>query len=207
MKKVVSNMFDFASREHALPIMKGEKKMSNEKKAENGSWPVFPMPKWDIPDWNWGDWDGNKEKAKEKFDSFKADMKSFWEKGIDLQKSSIDKSKEQYDQFFANFQEMMDDFADSLPEELPLMPPCFDSPKAFRKAMKEWEEMVNDYFKEQADLRADFAIKGQEKACEQIPEAEKKAEDAEVVEVAAEVEDAAEEPKEAKPARQTKAAK
>jgi hypothetical protein len=201
-------MFKAASHQYEPPIVKGEEKMSKKKTAENGSWPMPPM--WGEFEWNWQGWDGEAEKAKDqvkgKAGELAADMKSFWEKGIDLQKSSIDRSKDQYDQFFTYIQDMMDDFVESLPEELPGMPPCPITPKDFRKSMKEWEEMINDYFKEQAGSWTDFAIKSQEKACEQIPE--KKEDDAEVVEVEAEVEDAAaEKPKTTRQTRQTKAAK
>ena len=51
-----------------------------------------------------------------------------------------------------------------------MAPSWAKSPKSFRKTVKEWETMANEHFKEQADSVTDFAIKSQEKACEQIPE-------------------------------------
>ncbi len=194
-------MIDVAFRKYVLPIVKGDGKMS-KKKADNGSWPMLPML--DEFDWNWDDWDTVQKKSKKKAKEFSAEIKSFWEKGIDLQKSSLDKSKDQYDQFFDSMQDAMDSFAEALPEDLPWMLPCFASPKSFRKQMKEWEQMANDYFKEQADTFADFAIKSQEKACEQIPEPEESAEETEVV---AEVEPIEEKPKaEAAKPKETKPA-
>ena len=84
--------------------------------------------------------------------------------------------------------DMLDSFADALPEELPWLPPCFQVPKSVRKEMKEWEQMANEFFVQVADSVTDFAIKGQEKACAKIPEAEKSAEQkGEVIEVKAEV--------------------
>ena len=177
MMKSMPKMFDMSFRKYVLPIMKGEGKMG-KKKSDNG-WPEFPM--WDPSEWDWADWDGNKEKAKAKAKDFRNDFQSFWEKGIDWQKSAIDNSKDQYEQFFASMQDAMDSFAEFLPEEMPWMPPCFASPKSFRKTMKEWENMANDYFKQQADTLSDFAIKSQEKACEDLPEVPEKAEEKEVV--------------------------
>ena len=152
--------------------------MSEKKKEEEiGQWPLFPPL--DEIDWAWKDC--NLEKSKAKFEGFNAGMKSFWEKSIDMQKSSLDGSKDQYDQFFDYIQDMMDSFAESLPEELPWMPAWIQPPKAFRKSMKEWEKMVNDHIKEQMDSWTDFFIKSQEKACEQIPDAPESAEEKDVV--------------------------
>ena len=150
--------------------------MSKEEKAGNGSWPMFPQ--WDPSKM---DWFGNQEKSKKMFNKFEDEMKTFWEKSIDMQKSSIDRSKDQYDQFFAYIQESMDDFAAAFPEELPWLPSWAMAPKDFRKEMKEWEKMANEHFKEQMDSLADFFIEGQEKACAQIPAAEESAEETEVV--------------------------
>lgn len=140
----------------------------SKKTEEKGNMPAFPM--FDPSEWDWSDWEGNQEKATKKAKEFRNEMKSFWEKGIEMQKSALDNSKDQYDQLFASMQETMDSFAEFLPEDMPLMPPCFSSPKSFRKSMKEWEDMLNDYLKEQAGSLTDFAIKSQEKACENMPE-------------------------------------
>jgi len=160
-------------------------------KQETTNWPMLPML-----DASAMDWEGNQAKAKEAAEGIKAEMKAFWEKGIDFQKSSIDGGKDQYDQFFAFIQETMDNFAEALPEEMPVMP-CLTwmpwipeltkTPKAFRESMKEWEDMANAHFKEQMDSLANFVIQSQEKACAQIPEATEAAEEkGEVIEVKAE---------------------
>ena len=161
--------------------------MSKKTKKKAG-FPMFPGMMFPMPDASDWDWNWNK-----------SDMKSFWEKNIEQQKSSKDASKNQFDQSFEYFQDMLDSFAETLPEELPWMPSWAKSPTSFRKTMKEWEEMANEYFVEQADLWTDFFIKSQEKACAQIPEAtEEDAEEQEdAVEVKAEV---VEKPKQAKPA-------
>ncbi|MBE6473111.1 MAG: hypothetical protein E7Z99_05965 [Coriobacteriaceae bacterium] len=140
--------------------------MSKEEKAGN-VWPMFP--KWDPAQ---AFWNGDKEKSKEQFKKFEGDMKEFWEKSIDIQKSSIDRSKDQYDQFFEYVQDMMDDFAGAFPEEMPWLPAWAMPPKSFRKEMKEWEKMANEHFKEQMGSMVDFFIQGQEKACAKVPAAE-----------------------------------
>ncbi len=171
-------MINMAFRKYVMPMMKGDGKMSKKKAA----FPMFPMLEefdWGW-EWDWG-WDKFQEKTDEKFGEFKGDAKTKWEKAIDLQKSAVDSSKDQYTQFFEYMSEMLDTFAESLPEELPWMPSWAKAPKSFRKTMKEWEKMANDFFVQQADSITDFAIKSQEKACAQIPEAPEKPEEKEVV--------------------------
>ena len=148
----------------------------SEKKA---GFPMFPM--WDASEWDWSDcgwdwdWSSRKEKAEEKSQEFKADFKARWEKAIDMQKSSIDGSKGQYEQFFAHMMDLQDDFAEALPEELPWMPSWVQSPKSVRKSVKEFQKMANEHFIEQADAWTGFWIESQEKACAQIPDAEESA--------------------------------
>ena len=173
MLSMTPKMLDMAFRKYIRPIMKGEKKMS--KKTKKAAFPMLPpLPAFGVsewPDWDW-DWGWGKSA-----------IKSNWEKSIDRQKSYIDGSKDQYDRFFENMSDMLDSFAESLPEDLPWTPWWFDSPVDFREAMKEWEDMANDYLKEIADSWTELAIKTQEKACEQIPEdAEEAEEQDEVIE-------------------------
>ena len=163
-------MISIAYRKYVLPMIKGDGKMG---KRKNG-WPMLPM--WGASNWDWG---SSQEKSKTRAKELTTDMKSFWEKGIDLQKSSIDNSKDQYDQFFTYVQETRDSFAESLPETMPWMPAWFKPPKSVRKSMKEWENMANEHFKEQVDSWTEFFIQSQEKVCEQIPETEENAEDTE----------------------------
>ena len=206
MMRTMPKMLNMAFRKYVLPIMKGDGKMSKKKMAGFPKFPMPPMPPvmpmfpmWDASDWDWDewdwswdwdeegwDWDSQKEKADEKSQEFKADFKTYWEKAIDVQKSSIDSSKEQFEQFFEYMMGMQDDFVEFLPEELPWMPSWAKAPKAVRKQMKEFQKMANEYFVAQTDTWADFWIECQEKACEQIPNAPESAEETEeVVEVKA----------------------
>ena len=175
--------------------------MSKKKKAGKPMFPMFPMT--DAPEWDWDwNWDGFQDKSNKKSKEFKADMKSYWEKAIEMQTSSIDGSKKQFNQFRDYMNDMMDDFVELLPDEIPWMPSWAKAPKSFRKTMKEWDEMANEYFSEQYDLWTDFAIKSQKKACDQIPNAPEDAEENDDV-VEAEV---VEEPKQAKQAAAKSAA-
>ena len=104
--------------------------------------------------------------------------------------------------------ELLDNVAETLPEEMPWMPSWVKPPKAFRKQMKEWEEMVNEYFVELADSLSNFAIESQEKACGQLPDAPAPAEEKEVVAEAKVVEKKSEaKPKQAAPAKKATPAK
>lgn len=124
-----------------------------------------------VPRFDEIDWDENRKEAKKKAEQFRADFQTFWEKGIDMQKSSIDKSKVLCEHLYADMQDVKDSFAEFLPDkEIPFAPKEFSTPKKFRKAMKKWEKMAYDQFEKQADAMADFAIKSQEKACAEIPE-------------------------------------
>ena len=172
---MMPKMIDIGFRKYVMPIMKGEEKMSKSKEGKAGFMPpMFPM--WEMPDMDWS------------FGFNSSDFKANWEKSIDRQKSNLDASKDQYNQFFEYMADMLDSFADALPEELPWMPSWAKPPKSVRKEMREWEEMANKYFLELADSLTDFAIQGQEKACEKIPEAEESAEKkGEVIDAKAEV--------------------
>ena len=178
MLSMSPKMLNIFFRKHIMPIMKGEEKMSKQQQTMAG-FPMFPMP--DMSEWNWDCGWG------------KSELKSFWEKGIEQQKSSKNAAKDQFEQFFGYSQDFLDDFADYLPDELPWLPSWAKAPKSFRKAAKEWEEMANEYFVAQMDSLTDFFIKSQEKACSQIPEAtEEVKEQDDAIEVEAE---SAEEPK------------
>ncbi|MBO7675842.1 MAG: hypothetical protein J6S63_12680 [Atopobiaceae bacterium] len=100
---------------------------------------------------------------------FDSNMRSFWEKTIDMQKSSIDASRDQYNQFFSYMMDMQDNFAESLPDEafsFMGLPPFPISPKAFMGYLKDFEEIANAHFVEQANACTDFFIQGQQKACD-----------------------------------------
>ena len=139
--------------------------------------PMPPMPF--MPNTDSG-WFGMKNNGNNEFgakmDGWTTNMFSFWDQMIDMQKSSIDGNKSQWEQFFAHMMEMQESFADSLPDELPNLPgmPAAVkkvSPKAVVKKMKEFEELANEHAMEQADTANDFFIQGQEKARDLAKEA------------------------------------
>jgi hypothetical protein len=125
--------------------------------------PMPPMPF--APFQNaWGQ-AGSKDSAGDGENSRKEDIKSTvktaWMQNIDMQKSSVDNSKEQWKQFFDYIMEMEDTFSAALPEETAAMPFGF-SPKGIMQRVKEFQEMSNKLFTEQTDSFADFCLKGQQ---------------------------------------------
>ena len=103
-------------------------------------------------------------------EDFKSGAKRFWEQMNDAQKAALDGTKDQWNQFFEHSMEMLDTFADYLPDEAPSLPglpfTLGISPKSFVKRVKEFQEMANAHAVEQADSVADFCIKGREKAAD-----------------------------------------
>jgi hypothetical protein len=148
-------------------MMKGENKMGKKnKKNENGAMPMFqggalPVPP--VPFTPWGQ--AGSQESDDAKENFKSTMKSFWTQKIDRRKSNAENNKEQWKRFFNYMMEMQDTFTASLPEDtssLPYGQLFLMSPKEVMKRLKEFEEMANKHFEEQADSFADFCIKGQE---------------------------------------------
>ena len=168
-----------------------KKDKKKDKKAE-AAMPPFPgvTPPWDT--------DEVKAKRKAKAKEFAAGMKSFMEKTVEMQKASADGAKDQYDQVFAYMMGLQDGFAAALPEEIPAilgLPTCPVSPKDVAAAVKEFEEMANEYFVKQMDSRVDFFFQTKQKAVDMIPEPpaeEEAAEDEAAEEAPAEEEEKAE---------------
>ena len=174
MLSFTPKMCSMALHKYLSPILKGEKKMS--KKNFSGYMPMFPgmmpppiPPLPFMPNSVDRKWFGMNSDASEMMEDWFTNMFSFWDQMIDVQKSSMDGVKNQWEQFFAHMMEMQESFADSLPDELPTMPgmsaaPKNASPKAFVKKMKEFEEMANEHAVKQADSLNDFIIQGQQQA-------------------------------------------
>ena len=78
-------------------------------------------------------------------------MKKFWEQMIDVQKSAMDLTKEQWEQFVENMMALQKNFASSMPDKLPSPPqmpfaPSFpDSPKKFKKQMKKFMKQMERF--------------------------------------------------------------
>ena len=190
MRDSAPKMFSMAYRKYLTPFMKGDFLMSKKKKkmmknfASMWQGMMPPMPR--MPFMPGADWfGGDKEDMGLPMGDFMPGMKSFWEQTIEMQKSSIDGSRDQWKQFFNYMMEMHENFEEFMPEELPAMPgmpfaQMFPmSPKSFAKKMKEFQEMANEHFMEQADSMTDFFIKGQKKACEMFPQKKESGEEAE----------------------------
>ena len=211
MMNVMPKMFDMAFRKYVLPFMKGEKKMAKKKNAPSGM-PMFPgmmppvppmpfmppmppMPPM-APAFPW-DWSEGQKKAAKQAKDIKSNAKKAWKKSIDMRKASVDLSKDQFTQFFSYMMDMQENFAASLPEQLPAMPgmpACPFSPKGFVKQLKAFEELANEHFVEQADSVIDFFIKSEQMTIEIVPEAPQGAaqddkEQEEVIQVEAEVQE------------------
>ena len=127
-----------------------------------------------------------KEDTHDWMEAFGSNMETYWDQMIDMQKSSMETAKEQWEQFFEHLMEMMDVFADSLSDEAMAVPFMFFgqsfsiSPKKFAKWMRKLQKTANEHFMEQADSVNDLVIKGQEQVRDMLCEAkEEKAEEKE----------------------------
>ena len=183
MLNTMPKMLNIAYRKYVLPIMggQGKGKMGALANGPSGVMSMFPgamppmMPLPPMPGAFPWSWNGSSQRGSrgDKAQELSSNMKSFWEKSIDMQQSSFDSSKDQYGQFFTSMMDLRDSFAESLPDQMPTipgMPPLPISPKSFMKSMKEWEEMLNEYFVEQTDSWTDFYIQSARKACGMLPE-------------------------------------
>ena len=150
----------------------------SKKNKPNGFMPTFqgmmpmmppmpampPMPP--MPFMNDLGWSGkkNKDDAKERLDDFKSNAKTYREKNIDMQKSAVDASKEQWNQFFDHIMDMQDTFVASLSEDawsLPWLPAFSVSPKDFMERVQEFQKMTKAHLEEQTDSLVDFYFQGQ----------------------------------------------
>ena len=82
-----------------------------------------------------------------------------------MQKSAVEASKEQWNQFFEHIMDMQDTFVASLSDDawsLPWLPAFSISPKDFMERVQEFQKMTKEHFTEQADPLVDFCFHGQE---------------------------------------------
>lgn len=158
---------------------------TNEKK---GFMPMFPgmnapmpfMPPMPPMDPGFYDWFGGKEgvkKAKKQWEDFKSNMDTFFEQMQEMQSTSREAAKDQWEMFFDQMMQMEDTFISSLPEEAPSvpgMPPFLKppvSPKACMEKVQEFQKMANEHAVAQTDTFVDFCKQGQEQAKEAVSEA------------------------------------
>ena len=149
------------SKETKTAITKGDRKMSENQNNVNGFMPVPPMPF--AP--KFGGKSENQNECRKcdcaKMDEFKDMMKDAWKKNIEMKDSSISSKKELWEKRFANNIKIQETFIESMLADsfaLPFAPSITISPKKMMKQLKEFEEMANKHFVEQADSFADFRI-------------------------------------------------
>ena len=140
------------------------------KKSESKTQSFYFVPAPFVPVWEWS----NDEVRDEKWESFKSNAKKIGEQLRDMQMSSIDATRKQWDIFFDGTSKMQESFIDSLPDEAPAFPgfpPFLPLPtKAALKKGKEARDERNRQKKEQFDSFVDDAKKRQAKVKERISE-------------------------------------
>ena len=169
-------MIELALRKYIAPIMNADNNMNKKKGSFKGFMPMFsagtfpmlPMPP--MPPMPFMPFVpvGRKEKhSKEEPTTNKAHIKStvksVLSQNIDMQKATKDNRKDRWGQVFDYFMDMQDTFTAALPAESPFLPFRIPvAPKSVMKKMREFQEMANEHFMEQANSIADFFIQGQE---------------------------------------------
>ena len=182
MRNMTPKMLSLALRKYFSPIMKGENTMSKKKAFkgfmpmfQGGAFPMPPVPPMPFAPNGWFGAPNRKEGDNgARKDGFKSMLKSFWMQNIDMQKSSVDNGKKQWNQLFEYILEMQETISASMPDDtssLPFAQMFAMSPKAFMKALEDFQKMANDHLVEQADSVADFFIQGQQKAYDMVTSA------------------------------------
>ena len=172
-------LLNMVYKNDVMPLLKEVMNMTNNKENFEGFMPKFdgkmpPMPPF-MPPMPFGKWENTEEKdekksdkgVNEKIDEFDDKALNFWDQMIKMQKTSIESTRDQWNQFFDGIMKMEDSFTESLPEEVPVIPgfPAFPlTPKYMMDELKKFQKMSNEHFKEQADSFADFCIKSQEQS-------------------------------------------
>ena len=107
-----------------------------------------------IPNKEWFE----KMKNSKSKDELKDNMKTAWEKTIEMEKSSMEGARKQWSQSFDYLKDMQEKFVDSLPDGSNFPIPR----KEFMKEMKKFQEMSKAHLEEQVNSAVDFYFKGQE---------------------------------------------
>ena len=178
MRNMTPKMFSLAYRKYVMPMMKGAHNMRKKNRVKpmfRGMMPMMPaMPPMPVlppmppmPFMNGQGWFGTKKKddASAQLDDFKSNVKTYREKNIDMQKSTVEASKDQWNQFFEHIMDMQDTFVASLSDDawsLPWLPDFGIFPREFMERMQEFQKMSKEHFEEQADSFVDFFFQGQE---------------------------------------------
>ena len=216
MGDMMPRLFTLAYNKYLQPFMKGVNKMGKKKKKDSfksfmsmcqGMMPMMsmmpPLPL--MPPFGFMPFmQGSDDEGKKKSDSNNW-METYWDQMIDMQRSTLEAIRDQWDSFFDHMMDMEDTFVDSLSDDDMSLPLQFFgqsfsvSPKKLAKWMKEFQETANMHFVEQADSFNDLVIKSQEQVkdivCESKEEKEdESAKDDTKTEESAKTEDSKEEP-------------
>lgn len=195
LRNSTPKMIYLAFNRYMMPLMKGVNNMSKSKQFPNGVFPMFQgmmpnfpsmpgmpvmpmMPMMPFPfmqNKNGFGWGGNNTSGNSYCEDFNSGLIKFWKQTIEAQKASLEGTRDQWNQFFEYNMDMWDTFAEFLPDEVPVLPglPTV-SPKNVVKRVKKFQEMANEHIQQQADTAVDFAIKGQEQACDMVAAAVEK---------------------------------
>lgn len=117
---------------------------------------------------------GDVDACRKQWKDFRSTMDTFWDQMAEMQRTSVETWKDQWNKAFPQMMEMEDNFTASLPEELPTlpgMPACPVKPKAVMDKVKEFQEMANKHAMEQVDSRLDFMKQTQQQAKTAVIEA------------------------------------
>lgn len=201
MWNITPKMFSLAYRKYVMPFLKGTEAMGGRNNSNRdfaslfeGMMPMMqgkplvppmpimpPMPVMPLmpmmPFMPNANGYGNSRSSTGDRDD-RDDRKKFWEQVIDMEKSSMDSSRKQWNQFFENMMEMEDSFIESLPDEVTAFPgfpfgqmPAA-SPKEFMKQLRKFQKMSNEYLVWQADFYIDLILRGQKQFCDVVSEAD-----------------------------------
>ena len=114
-------------------------------------------------------WPGQNGKVAELWEDYRSNMEMFWGSLRDMQKSSMEATRKQWNTFFGQRMEIQDSIAASLPDTVPYMPgvPAFFmpamSPRAFMEKSKEFQKIAHEHAMKEADVFFDFIVQGQQK--------------------------------------------
>ena len=131
--------------------------MGKKKKAMKGLMALMPAVAWSM----------DKAEMKRQWKDYKSNLETYWEQAMETQKTSKEAWKEQWNKIFPKLLEMQDNFADTLPDELPTPPGMAAGaikPKYFMDKLKEFQEMANKHATDLADAAFDFRMQSQEQA-------------------------------------------
>ena len=154
-------MYKMAYRKF-MPIMKGVKSMSN--KNGNNMWGFMPMmppmmPPMMTPMMPFGmGQSAAKEAGSNMMDYINSGMNSFWDQMYEMQKTSMNAAKAQWNQAFEQMLDMEDSFAASISRSIPSIPGLpvdFFKPEELVEWLKNLQEMFNRHLTEGSDFFMD----------------------------------------------------